>query len=83
MDENLKARQIADSEAGRKATALLEGLEEILQSVEADCLAAWRQAATTENREALWHRVAALENVRQTLRRRIENGRVADFNLNR
>lgn len=82
MDEAVKVRLIADSEAGRKAAALLEGLDEVMQAVEADCLLAWRQASTTEIREALWHRVTALENVKQTLRRRIENGRVAEHKLN-
>lgn len=82
MDEAVKDRLIADSEAGRKAAALMEGLQEVMQSVEDTCMRAWREARTTEDREALWHRVTALENVKQELRLRVERGQYANHQLN-
>lgn len=82
MDENLKTRRIAESEAGRKAAILKEGLEGVFQAVEEDILSAWRMASKPEDRDALWHRLKALDNLRAEINARIENGRVAEHKLN-
>lgn len=79
----MRDRQIADREAGQKAQQLQQALDGHFEALAQRYTRDWREGATTEAREAAWQRVKALDDLRDQLRIAVENGRVAERQLNK
>lgn len=72
-------RLLVDRDRGTKAKALLDNplLQEALQSLENDCIAIWKNAASMDDRERAWLAMKVLERVRSHLDKVIMDGEAA------
>jgi hypothetical protein len=66
----IEARALTDNPAFQSA----------LDRVERDYVEAWKHSADAAHREALWHRLKALDDLRQDLTAAISGGAVAAHN---
>lgn len=85
MTDELKLR--FEAERGMRAKALMDNelLKEAFDSLEALYIEKWRSSApaATDQRERAWMALAALDSVRNDLRRVIDNGKIALAELDR
>jgi hypothetical protein len=83
VNDTRQQRLVADREAGQRAEQLIAGVGEHLRALEAQYVATWKAAGTAVERENAWHRVQALLDLATQLRIAVENGRVAERQLNK